>query len=118
MDSLSIALRNAAKDGVKLYCRDAEIIVENYLRQQNEKRDKEFEALKKELSKKNYFKKGFAIGYKKGYCHRSDRKYNEALFNMWRKYVALTTEKKSRYASRMEIEGELEIVEPSKNDKL
>lgn len=65
---------------------------------------------------KKAFKAGFSVGYKKGYCHRSDKEYEEAMFKMWKTYIAGSTDKGTTWGNGrgVKIEGELEIVEPEK----
>lgn len=58
----------------------------------------------------NLVKKGFAIGFKKGYMLRSDRAYDRKMFGLWKKHVAPQTEKDTEFEND-EIEI-LEIVEP------
>ncbi len=61
---------------------------------------------------KNFFyRAGFAVGYKKGYCHRSDKAYNKAMFNYWKRCVI--EEDNMSYGYR-EFDDTIKIVEPEK----
>lgn len=57
------------------------------------------------------FKSGFSIGYKKGYCHRSDKAYTKAMFNMWLKYVAEKEYKCACFSAHARKNNEVKIVD-------
>ena len=62
------------------------------------------------LEKKIYFKDGFSVGYRRGYMHRSNQEYSEAIFNFWKQNVATDTYANSSWGK--DDVKDLEIVEP------